>query len=77
MSCHNVDKTRLNNGRGKGKIRAGEWMIGPSLQVSVPSVPVPAGLGCRTSERADPLAPGPAGGDRGQVHEGPRGEFRV
>lgn len=67
---------RLSMGRGKAKIRTGEGMIWPPLQVSVPYVlPVPVGLGCGTSECADPLAPGPAGGDRGQVHEGPRGEW--
>lgn len=77
MSSPSVDKTRLRKGRGKVKVRAGEGRIWSPLQVSVPSVPIPAGLGCGTSERADPPAPGPAGGDRGQVHEGPRGEFHV
>lgn len=51
--------------------------IWPPLQVSVSSVPVSAGLGCGTSECADPLAPRPTGGDRRQVHEGACGEFRV
>lgn len=43
--------------------------MGGSLVMS--ASPTSAGTGCGAGERADPPAPGPAGGDCGQVHEGP------
>jgi hypothetical protein len=72
-----VDKARLSRGRGRARARAGEGMDTASSPGLSSLCPVPAGLRCGTSECADPLAPGPAGGDCRQVHEGPHGEFRV
>lgn len=55
-------------GQGQGQ---GWGRIWPPLKVCPP--PPEAGTGCGPGECADPPAPGPAGGDRGQVHAGPRG----